>query len=472
MGRYDDDELDLDLTLYDSVRERRSGSDRDRDRDKDRNRNRSRGKDRGKDRRKDKDRGRTSEYWDENSRHNSSKKRKRKRKKRWPRVLFTLVVFLFAVAICLWAIINYVPGSKKYLLTHCGGPLLKLVLNEDTYNNIYDDTFGDSVVNDGIDKSKFKGFYTVALFGIDARDEKMDAGVNSDSIIIVSINQDTGKVVMSSIYRDTWLNIPNDDGSSSKRYRKINSAFCSGGVKAAINTLNTNLDLNISDYVTINFEGLATIIDKLGGIDINITEDEKYYINHYMDENMAVTGIKSSKVTKSGNVHLDGLQATAFCRIRYCSFTDSNGKKYTDDLGRTARQRYVLSLLVDKAKQAGVKKLLSIAEEIFSGDTDFIKTSIEYDLMMDMIPTFIEFELGETRGFPFTYDFPDKSLTNGESAIAVGGLSYNVSKLHQFLYGDSNYAPSSHVQTLDTKLKNMLGVEDMLLPEDKEGNVQ
>lgn len=457
MGRYDD-ELDLDLSLYDSVKERRPSSNSERSKDRERSRDREHNRDR--DRNRDRNRGR------------DHKKRKRKRKKRWPRVLFTFVVFLFAVAVCLWAVIKYVPGSKKYLLTHCGGPLLRLVLDEDTYKNIYDDTFGDSVVNDGIDKSKFKGFYTVALFGIDARDDKMDAGVNSDSIIIVSINQDTGKVVMSSIYRDTWLNIPNDDGSSSKRFRKINSAFCSGGVKAAINTLNTNLDLNISDYVTINFEGLATIIDKLGGIDINITEDEKYYINYYMDENMAVTGIKSSKVTKSGNVHLDGLQATAFCRIRYCSFTDSSGKKYTDDLGRTARQRYVLSLLVDKAKSAGVKKLLSIAEEIFSGDTDFIKTSIEYDLMMDMIPTFIDFELGETRGFPFTYDFPDKSLTNGESAIAVGGLSYNVSKLHKFLYGDSAYVPSNHVQGLDTKLKDMIGANDILLPEDKEQNLQ
>jgi hypothetical protein len=109
---------------------------------------------------------------------------------------------------------------------------------------------------------------------------------------------------------------------------------------------------------------------------------------------------------------------------------------------------------------------------MFSGNTDFVKTSIEYDLMMDMIPAFLDFELGETRGFPFTYDFPSKSLTNGESAIAVGGLSYNVSKLHEFLYGDSSYTPSNHVQGLDTKLKNMLGVEDILLPEDRKDNVQ
>ena len=437
MGRYDDDdELDIDLTLYDSIKEGRrpSGSNsRHRDDDKGHKNNRDNAK---------------------------RRKRKRRRKRRWPRVLFTLVVFIFAVIVCLWAIIKYVPGSKKYLLTNCSGPFLRCVLDEDTYKKIYDD-LDDTVVNDGVDKSKFKGYYTVALFGIDSRDDKMDAGVNSDSIIIVSINQDTGKIVMSSIYRDTWLNIPDEDGSSSERFRKINSAFCTGGAQAAINTLNTNLDLNISDYITINFEGLATIIDMLGGIDINITEDERYYINHYMDENMAVTGIKSSYVKKSGQVHLDGLQATAYCRIRYCSFTDVSGKKYTDDLGRTARQRYVLSLLVEKAKQAGVSNLLDIAEHVFSEDANFIRTSIEYDLMMDMIPTFIDFELGETKGFPFTYDFPPSYLTNGESAIGVGGLSYNVGLLHGFLYGDENYKPSKHVQELDEKLKEITGVEEI-----------
>lgn len=438
MGRYDDDdELDIDLTLYDSIKEgRRPSGSNSRHRDDD-------------------DKGRR------NNRANAKRrKRKRRRKRRWPRVLFTLVVFIFAVIICMWTIIKYVPGSKKYLLTNCSGPLLRCVLDEDTYKEIYDD-LDDTVVNEGVDKSKFKGYYTVALFGIDSRDDKMDAGVNSDSIIIVSINQDTGKIVMSSIYRDTWLNIPDDDGSSSERFRKINSAFCTGGAKAAINTLNTNLDLNISDYITINFEGLATIIDMLGGIDISITEDERYYINHYMDENMAVTGIKSSYVKKSGQVHLDGLQATAYCRIRYCSFTDASGKKYTDDLGRTARQRYVLSLLVEKAKQAGVSNLLDIAEHVFSEDTNFIRTSIDYDLMMDMIPTFIDFELGDTKGFPFTYEYPESYLTNGESAIGIGGLSYNVSMLHSFLYGDENYKPSKHVQELDEKLKEITGVEEI-----------
>jgi len=232
----------------------------------------------------------------------------------------------------------------------------------------------------------------------------MDAGVNSDSIIIASINQDTGHVVLSSVYRDTWLNIPDKDGDFDEdNFRKINSAYCSGGVSSAINTMNTNFDLNISDYVTINFAGLATIIDMLGGIDLNITEAEMDNLNDYLDETKEITGMDADYVTEYGNVHLNGVQATVYCRLRYSAFYDEEGNRYVDDMGRTARQRYVLSLMIEKAKNAGVSKLLDIAETIFSGREDIIRTSIPYDDMMEMIPAFIDFELGETKGFPFTY---------------------------------------------------------------------
>lgn len=442
MGR---DNKELDLALYNTVkRSRRDGSD---------------------------DYGRRSGTGNASDSHHGGSKRKRKKKKRRKvlKVFCVLLVFLVIFVAGTVAAIKYVPGAKRFILSNCGSSLFKLIMSEETYNNIFDEDFDkdDIVVNDGIDKSKFTGYYTVALFGIDSRDETMDAGVNADSIIIVSINQDTGEIVMSSIYRDTWLNIPSDDGYDEDYFRKINSAFCSGGVKTAINTLNTNFDLNISDYVTINFEGLATIIDMLGGLDVNITDDEVYYINGYLAETRKVTGMDAPDVTHSGNVHLTGLQATAYCRIRYCAFYDEAGNKYMDDMGRTARQRYILSLMVDKAKAAGVTKLLDIAEQVFSGEKNIVRTSIEYDDMMDMIPAFIDFELGETRGFPFTYSYPDAYLTNGESAVAVGGLTYNVKKLHQFLYHDSAYIPSPKVQQINDRLYDITGVGEILLPEDE-----
>ncbi len=399
----------------------------------------------------------------DNRKRTSNKRRKRNRKKKH-RIFRTLIIFLLFFIVGMYVYIKYVPGSKKFILTHCGDNFIKFFVSEETYNNIFDSEFddGDIIINEGVDKEKFKGYYTVALFGIDARDGKMDSGVNSDSIIILSINQDTGQIAMSSIYRDTWVNMPSKNGETV--YRKINSAFTTGGARNAINALNTNFDLHISDYVTINFQGLATIVDMLGGIDLTITEDEKKYINSYMDENRQITGISSPNVKKSGKVHLDGLQTVAYCRIRYCTFHAPDGTTASNDMGRTARQRYVLSLMIDKAKSAGVSKVIDIAKKMLSGDENIIKTSIAYGELMDMIPTFIDFELGETRGFPFTYDFPDSSLTNGQSVLVPGGLVYNVRQLHSFLYGIDNYIPSDNVIDIDGELKRRTGIDDIKKP--------
>lgn len=392
-----------------------------------------------------------------NSKNSKSSKNGKKKKHR---VLRTVLGFILVNAILIALAVSFVPGAKDFLLVNCGGPLLKCFVSEEDYSNIFDDQFGnDVVVNDGVDREKFKGFYTIALFGVDARDGKLDSGVNSDSIILVSINQDTGKVVMSSIYRDTWLQISTNDDTV--KYRKINSAYSIGGAKSVINTLNKNMDLHISDYVTVNFQGLATIIDMLGGLDMTITEDERYYINHYIDETSAVTGIKASKVKEAGLVHLDGIQAVSYCRIRYCTYYYPDGTTVSNDMGRTARQRYVLSLMIDKAKSAGVSKVLDIVERVFKGEDNIIRTSISYDDMIDMIPVFLEFDMGETRGFPFTYDFPDSELTNGQSALVPGGLVYNVRKLHEFLYGDDSYIPSDDVIKIDGQLKKKTGVEDI-----------
>lgn len=462
MGRRDDGELDL--SLFNNVKDLSEKRQSDR-RQSDRRQSDRRQSDRRKtnsSRRRD-----SARYIDDakSSRKNVRKKKKGKAFK----VLLTFLIFILILVGGTVAAIRFVPGAKEYLLSSCAAPLLKCVLSEDAYNNIFDEDFDkdDIIVNEGVNKEKFTGYYTIALFGIDSRDGSMDAGVNSDSIIIASINQDTGHVVLSSVYRDTWLNIPDKDGDFDEdNFRKINSAYCSGGVSSAINTMNTNFDLNISDYVTINFAGLATIIDMLGGIDLNITEAEMDNLNDYLDETKEITGMDADYVTEYGNVHLNGVQATVYCRIRYSAFYDEEGNRYVDDMGRTARQRYVLSLMIEKAKNAGVSKLLDIAETIFSGREDIIRTSIPYDDMMEMIPAFIDFELGETKGFPFTYAYPDKSLTNGESAVAVGGLSYNVGLLHEFLYGDKEYTPSNRVQWIDRKLYELIGVEDMTVKND------
>lgn len=335
--------------------------------------------------------------------------------------------------------------------------------DENVKDSDYDEDKVD--VNEGV-KKKLTGYTNIALFGIDAREDEFDSDTHSDSILVVSINNDTGVVKLVSLYRDTMLRIRKRNGEL--KYGKANQAFFLGGAEGAVSMLNTNLDLDISDYVVVNFSGLTEIIDALGGIDVNITDDEQFYINGYLVETRKITGMDSPDVTESGNVHLNGLQATAYCRIRYTSFFDEAGNEYRDDLGRTARQRYVLTKLVDKAKAAGSDKLIKIAKMILNSNTEektFIKTSMDFDEIMDLIPIAIDFTLSDTTGFPFTLAMPK---IDGESMVVAEGLSYNVEKLHKYLFEKESYTASAEVDKISDYISDYTGVEEVKLPEDKE----
>lgn len=335
--------------------------------------------------------------------------------------------------------------------------------DENVKDSDYDEDKVD--VNEGV-KKKLTGYTNIALFGIDAREDEFDSDTHSDSILVVSINNDTGVVKLVSLYRDTMLRIRKRNGEL--KYGKANQAFFLGGAEGAVSMLNTNLDLDISDYVVVNFSGLTEIIDALGGIDVNITDDEQFYINGYLVETRKITGMDSPDVTESGNVHLNGLQATAYCRIRYTSFFDEAGNEYRDDLGRTARQRYVLTKLVDKAKAAGSDKLIKIAKMILNSNTEektFIKTSMDFDEIMDLIPIAIDFTLSDTTGFPFTLAMPN---IDGESMVVAEGLSYNVEKLHKYLFEKESYTASAEVDKISDYISDYTGVEEVKLPEDKE----
>ena len=165
----------------------------------------------------------------------------------------------------------------------------------------------------------------IAVFGVDSRNGE-DTG-NSDAIMIVSIDGKRGKIKMVSIARDTYVNLPKYGKT------KITHAYSYGGPELAMATLNENFGMDITDYVTVNFEQLAQIIEKMGGIDVEINEGERQELNKYV-----APGVE--KVQETGAVHLNGEQAVSYSRIR---------KNDNDDM-RTARQRKVMMCLFEKAK--------------------------------------------------------------------------------------------------------------------------
>lgn len=304
---------------------------------------------------------------------------------------------------------------------------------------------------------KLTGYKNIVLFGVDARGSEFDSETRSDTIMIVSINNDTGAIRMVSLYRDTILRVMRSDGSSF--YGKVNSAYTLGGVQAALSTLNTNLDLNIDDYVVVNFSGLAEIIDLMGGIDIRITDLEMRRINK-IGSDMQNEGVGAfTELAESGDVHLDGMQATAYCRIRDAAFYDEQGNDYHYDYGRTARQRYVISKLVEKAKSSGISKLLDLAMQIMNMNTTertFMKTSLQYDEVMDLIPVMIDYNLEGSSGFPYTQDTP---IVDGNDYVVPQGLAVNVAALHKFLFDDPEYAPSQTVMEINDYIIGYTGVQ-------------
>ena len=130
----------------------------------------------------------------------------------------------------------------------------------------------------------------IALFGLDSRNHDYEG--RSDAIMVASVNGKTGKIKLVSIARDTYVNVPGYGET------KINHAYAYGGAELAIQTINENFNLDITDYAAVNFDSLADVIDAMGGIDLEVTEEERYQINAYL--------LEGEPLRESGMVHLNG----------------------------------------------------------------------------------------------------------------------------------------------------------------------
>lgn len=195
----------------------------------------------------------------------------------------------------------------------------------------------------------------IAFFGVDQRDKNENG--RSDSTMVLSIDKKHNKIKMTSIMRDSYVNI---EGHGKD---KLNHAYSFGGPQLAIKTLNQNYGLNIRDFVAVNFGDLAKIIDELGGVQIDIKSNEVSLVNEYINDVASVTGLKGTPLRGSGTQTLSGVQAVAYSRIRYVG----NG-----DFERTERQRTVLTALFNKIKTAGPSEYPSLVNKLMP----YVQTSM------------------------------------------------------------------------------------------------
>lgn len=344
-------------------------------------------------------------YQEPDPRNRGRKKKKKKHRK----LIFTLeLVLILVVALGLFAFAQ---------LSRVGRVNLK-----------------DIVINSGIAKS---GYRNIALFGVDSREGDLDSGTNSDTIMVCSINNKSGEIKLVSVYRDTYLDVY--DGN----YAKANSAYAGGGPERAVNMLNKNLDLDITDFVTVDFNAVIKAVDLLGGIDIDLTDEEVKWLNAYLVETSQVTGVSYENVTSSGTQHLSGIQAMAYCRIRY-----TEGWDYK----RTERQRLVLEKIFAAAQAQGVTGLAGLINTMIP----YIKTSLSNTEMLALAANIGKYSIGDTQGFP--YDKQAADVDAGDCVVPVN-LASNVSQLHSYLFGESNYTPSDTVQQISNQIINNTGIQ-------------
>jgi len=356
--------------------------------------------------------------------HSSSYKRRKKpnkKKKIIIGVLLGILILLLALA-----------GGAYAYLNHHVGMAQKSDFEKSEVTNF-------ELSQETRDKME-EGYWTIAVFGLDSRDSSTGAGNQSDVIMIANVDRKTGEIKLVSVFRDTYLNV-NDRNT----YNKINAAYAEGGPKQALKALNKNLDLNITHYVSFNWKAVATGINILGGVDIDISKSEFYYINAFITETVKGTGIGSVQLKSAGTHHLDGVQAVAYGRLR---LMDS-------DYARTERQRIVIKKAFEQAKKADLATLNSLVGNMAA----LCDTNIDTNEVLSMAANITKYHLGETMGFPAARgEQKIKIGKNNLSCVIPQTLVSNVTSLHNFLFGEENYTPSSTVQTISKKIADISGL--------------
>ncbi len=347
----------------------------------------------------------------------------RRAKKRQKRIiLFIVEILVLAVLV---AVLYTVLKTEN---------IQKITVDEDNITT----ELNENVVNN----EALKGYHNIALFGVDSREGGLGKGTRSDSIIIASINEDTGEIKLCSVYRDTYLNLSNDS------YNKCNSAYAKGGPEQAIIMLNMNLDLNITDYVTIGFDGLTDVVNALGGVYVDVSEAEIPHLNNYQISMVGTTsdgqtftateGKDYTAVKTAGYQKLNGLQATAYCRIRHVG----------DDFERAERQREVLASVMEQAKQASVSDLNKILDKVLP----HVATSLDVDEMVGMLSDVMKYSIVGSDGFPFESHRATGKVGGKGSCVIPNNLTQNVEMLHEFFFNEADYTVSKQVQSYSEKI--------------------
>ncbi len=378
---------------------------------------------------------------------NGAKKKVSAKKKKRRRILITVLAILEVLALAVVGfalfVMDFFKDTMNELNTPSGnqGPSFEI-------DNVEINDLPDSVLE------KLEGYTTYAVLGLDQRSQADYTSGQSDVIVLLSVNNDTGEINMVSVYRDTYLQI-----DASGVFAKINAAYNRGGAHQAIQALNTNLDLKIDHYVTVNWQAVAEIIDLMGGVEIEISESLFYakdqhggsLLNSYIASTAAELELdyEVTYPTGPGYQTLTGVQAVGMCRIRGANLLD---------YGRTANQRQVVSQMFEKAKALVKKGNIATLMNIVKTAVKYVETDVTDNDIYKLLPDIASYYLNTSDGFPFSDMRGGHKVDYWGECIIAKDLIKNVTKLHEVLYANETYVPSETVLNLSQKISAMTGI--------------
>lgn len=372
-------------------------------------------------------------------RNMTRKQLKIRKKRRRRRILFALEIIVLLVLVgCLFVY------AKLGKMNFSNLDLSKIGINTGVQNN-----------------EVMKGYTTIALVGLDSREGELESGVNSDTMIIASINNDTKKVKLVSVYRDTYLRI-GEDKEGNGIYDKANAAYTRGGREQFLSMLNKNLDLNVTDCVTVDFKAVAETAELLGGIDVELKEEEVVHLNNYCKETSEVTKMDYEPLEKvAGTHHLNGVQTVAYARIRYTA---------GNDFRRAARQREVIYKLVERAKNTDISTLNQIVDDVFP----YIYSTLTKVDILKMGMSMLSYDIEDQAGYPFDHLYGGRveEAMDGLDCVVPVTLESNAVKLHEFLYPEDAYIPSADLKAYSERIVDKSGFgEESRLDSSEDGSL-
>ncbi len=333
-----------------------------------------------------------------------------------------------------WKKALFIGGIVLLVLLLTIGGIAFAYLNS-LYNQIHEPTPDDydlSLVD-------VDGYYNILLLGVDSRDMDNLKGTRSDAIMIVSINAETNDVKILSVYRDTYLKM-----GDTSTYDKVTHACAYGGPELTMKTLNQALDLNISNYVVVNFKAVADLVDAVGGIEVNVEEYEIQQLNKYTIETAENIGRKKySLVEEAGTQTLEGVQAVSYGRIR---------KGVGDDFKRTERMRTVITLVTEKMKGMSFRELRDIIDMM----TPQVQTNLSMGNILGLAIRLPQYNIIGTDGWPYNVS---TGYIGGTSYVFPSDLAANVIELHQKFFAQDGYTPSSTVYSISGQIAQRIEAE-------------